>query len=142
MLRRRYYIVKTALVIVSSSIALLAAEPEPSTSEAAPMLVALRQMDDAWRTIEPQLFAADGGKKHIGAWVRCGGSPVSLRPPVTIKLASGTTIRLTKLQGADRNALSSFRKPPSVVTVWGPILAIDSVTRTVTIKAVSTMFEQ
>ena len=58
------------------------------------------------------------------------------------KPASGTVILLTKLQGADRTALSSFRKPPSIVTVNGPIVAVDAVKRTVTIKAVSTSFEQ
>ncbi len=106
------------------------------------MVVALRQAEEQWRAVEPELFASDAGKKHIGTWVRCGGKPLSLRAPVTIKLASGTTVRLTKLQGADRDELATFRKPPSVVTVRGPILAIDRATRTVTIKAVSTMFEQ
>ena len=132
----------TAALVICSSIALLAAEPGSATSGPVPMVVALRQMDDAWRTIEPQLFAADHGKKHIGDWVRCRGSPLSLQPPITIKLASGTTIRLTKLQGGDRKALASFRKPPFGVTVWGPIIAIDPATRTVIIKAVSTMFQQ
>ena len=57
-------------------------------------------------------------------------------------IASGVAVRLTKLQGADREARGVFRKPPSVVTVYGPILAVDAPTRTITIKAVSTMFEQ
>lgn len=106
------------------------------------MAVALREAEERWRAIEPDLFVSDAGKKHIGTWVRCGGSPISLRAPITIKLASGTTVRLTKLQGADREELATFRKPPSVVIVRGPILAIDRATRTVTIKAVSAMFEQ
>jgi hypothetical protein len=111
------------------------AEPEPS------MANTLREMDAAWRTIEPQLFAADA-RKFVGEWVRCGGAPISLRPPLTIKLMSGIIVRITKLQGADRDALATFRKPPSVVTVWGPIVSVDAPTRTVTVKAVSTMFEQ
>lgn len=106
------------------------------------MAVALRQAEEQWRAIEPELFALDADKKHVGTWVRCGGKPLSLRAPITIKLESGTTVRLTKLQGADRDELATFRKPPSIVTVRGPILAIDRATRTVTIKAVSTMFEQ
>ena len=105
------------------------------------MAVALREMDEAWRTIEPTLFAPNAPKKH-DTWVRCSGSPVSLRQPVVIKLNSGITVRLTKLQGADREALAAFRKPPSVVRVYGPILAVDAATRTITIRAVSTMFEQ
>ncbi len=105
------------------------------------MVVALRQAEEQWRAVEPELFT-DGGGKHIGTWVRCGSKPLSLRAPITIKLASGTTVRLTRLQGADRDELATFRKPPSTVIVRGPILAIDRATRTVTIKAVSTMFEQ
>ncbi len=101
----------------------------------------LREMDEAWRTIEPKLFLPDAPMKH-DTWVRCSGSPVSLRQPVVIKLTSGVTVRLTKLQGADRDTLAKFRKPPSVVRVYGPILAVDAATRTITIKAVSTMFEQ
>ena len=103
----------------------------------------LREMGEAWRTIEPKLFAPDAPKSYdSNTWVRCSGSPVSLRQPLVFRLSSGATVRLTKLQGADRNALASFRKPPSVVTVYGPILAVDAATRTITIKAVSTMFSQ
>jgi hypothetical protein len=107
------------------------------------MANALREMDEAWRKIEPKLFATDAPKSpDPDVWVRCSGSPVSLREPLTFRLASGAIVRLTKLQGADRDALSKFRKPPAIVTVYGPILAVDAATRTITIKAVSTMFEQ
>jgi hypothetical protein len=123
------------------STVLFAAEPQPAP-EAVEIGVALREAEDNWRAVEPALFAVDTGKKFIGTDVRCSGSPISLREPVTIKLANGTVVRLTKLQGADREALSTFRKPPSIVTVWGPISAIDRDKRIVTIKAVSTMFEQ
>jgi hypothetical protein len=135
-------ILRAALVIPFASLVLCAGEPQPAQSEPEEMRTYLRELDEAWKTIEPQLFLKDGGNAHIGEWVRCSGSPISLRPPVTIKLASGTTVRLTKLQGADRQALGSFHRPPSVVTVHGPILAVDRATRTVTIKAVSTMFDQ
>jgi len=132
---------KTAVFIILSSALLSAAEPQPA-SEAIEETVARREAEDNWRTVEPELFAANTGMKHIGAWVRCSGSPISLRAPVTIKLASGTIIKLTKLRGADREELATFHKPPSVVTVCGPIVAIDRGTRTVPLKAVSTMFEQ
>ena len=106
------------------------------------MVQALREEEARWQTIEPELFTTEGARKHLGVWVRCSGAPVSLRSPVIIRLASGTIVRLTKLQGADREFLASFHKRPSVVVVRGPILAVDRTARTVTIQAVSTMFEQ
>ncbi len=109
----------TILTSLFLAIAAYAAESEHS------MANALREMDAAWHKIEPQLFTSDA-KKFVGEWVRCGGSPVSLRPPLAIKLASGITVRLTKIQGADRDALATFRKPPSSVTVWGPIVSVDA----------------
>jgi len=133
---------KAALYLAALSIVLSAAEPRSSAQEPVEKGTAEREMQAHWREIEPSLFAADTAREHIGDWVICGGLPISLTNPVKIKLARGTIIRLTKLQGADRDELASFRKPPSRVFVEGPILAIDRVTRTVTIKAVSTMFGQ
>jgi hypothetical protein len=132
---------RTVIFILLTSTALLAADPQKPISEPVEMAVAIRQAEEQWRAVEPELFT-EAGKKHIGTWVRCGGKLLSLQAPVTIKLASGTTVRLTKLQGADRDELGTFREPPSVATVWGPILEIDAASRTVTIKAVSTMFQQ
>jgi hypothetical protein len=60
---------------------------------------------------------------------------------VVIKLNSGVTVRLTKLKEPTREALATFQKPPSLIRVYGPILAVDAATCTITIKAVSTMFE-
>ncbi len=99
-------------------------------------------MEENWRNIEQELFTPDGAKKHIGDWVRLRGSPISLRSPLTLKLKSGTVAKLTKLQGADRDELATFNKPPSAVTVHGPIVAVDVASRTVTIKAVDTRFTQ
>ena len=134
--------VRTALLAFLSSAALYAAEPPASTPQAVPKTDGWREMEQQWRSIEPELFTPDAAKKHIGTWVRFSGTPTSLRSPVTLKLASGTVARLTKLQGADNAQLAKFRKPPSVVTVYGPIVAVDAATHTVTIKAVSTSFDQ
>jgi len=129
--------VKTTILAFALFAATCFAERETSIANG------LRDMDDAWHTIEPKLFAPNAPKSYdANTWVRCSGSPVSLRQPLIFKLPSGATVRLTKLQGADRDALASFRKPPSVITVYGPILAVDAITRTITIKAVSTMFSQ
>lgn len=130
---------KIALLIILSSLLAHATEPAPASPPMA-MVTALREAEENWRAAQADLFTS--GKKHVGTEVRCSGTPLSLKEPVTIKVAGGTTVRLTKLQGADRVALAAFRKPPSTVIARGPIIALDPATRTVTIKAVSTMFEQ
>jgi len=95
-----------------------------------------------WAAAEPNLFLPDKQKAYLGTIVRCSGKPLSLKFPITFRTKAGTIVRLTKLQGADKEELATFRKPPSEVTVWGPILSIEPSTRTVTIKAVSTSFTQ
>ena len=99
-------------------------------------------LEQRWRTIEPQLFTEEGAKKYLGIWVRFEGAPLSLKPSIVVKLASGTVARLKSVQKADLDELATFRKPPSTVTVEGPIVGIDLETRTIMIKAVSTSFWQ
>lgn len=90
-------------------------------------------LEERWRVIEPQLFAADGAK-HIGTEVRFESSTVSIGKPVVIRTSAGTTARVSNIPKADMDLVREFRKPPTKMTVLGTITAIDPATRTITIK--------
>jgi|SRR5579862_6373424 len=107
-----------------------------------PMVQYVEILQKRWRTIEPELFTPDGSKKYIGTWVELSGEPTSLKNPIILKLPSGNTARLTNVQKADRDELATFHRPPSIVSGRGPITGVDIASHTVTIKAVSTAFEQ
>lgn len=98
-------------------------------------------LERRWQIIEPGVFT-DGGAGYLGATVRISGTPVTLKPAIVIKTTGGATIRLQQVQKTDREELATFREPPKVVIVEGPIISIDRAQRTVTIKAVSTSFYQ
>ena len=90
-------------------------------------------LEEQWRIIEPQLFAADGAK-HIGEEVRFDSSTVSIGKPLVVRTTAGTTARVSNIPKADMDLVHQFRKPPTKMTVLGTITAIDPATRTISIK--------
>jgi hypothetical protein len=129
----------SAILLVALALTCLAQGPSPGSGEGVEKKEGYRLLREAWRKIEPGLFLPGAPAKYDGL-IECSGNAVSLREPLVLKTEKGTTVRLTRLQPADREFLRSFRKPPTRIYVMGPIIAVDAAARTITVKAVSTMF--
>jgi len=116
------------------------AQAQQISSEAITQSEAHRQMSDAWKAIEPHLFTSKSVAIPTAGSVMVSGTPITFKPAIVIRSSEGVIVHLTKLQKADREELATFRKPPSKITVEGPILSIDTEKRFVVIEAVSSHF--
>ena len=115
------------LVLVSGLVA-IGADPQPADAA---------RLEQRWQSIQPELFAGDAGKRHVGTLVRfrAGASTQSVAGSlVTIKSKDGT-IQVSNVSKAARRDIATPHIPLTTVTVEGTITGIDPAKQTVFIKA-------